>query len=117
MVHALPRLSSGPRDRGYRAHYLLGSGDPLVAKIGNDADGWVFVALTDVGRNSAGRLIAAGAAPVACLAGASGAGIRLSPSHGGCELVSAQGVHDAAQASLRDAAALMRLAWIAPGAP
>ena len=103
-------------DHSYRADYRLSPGDPLIAEVGNQADGYLYLALTKLARDGQGRLVAATGAAFAC-PGAIGGVIRLRPSANGCESTPAMGVRKAAQATLKDPAALERVAWIAPGAP
>jgi hypothetical protein len=103
-------------DHSYRADLSLTGADPVIAELGNDRDGYLFLALTGLAHDDKGRLIAAIGAAVSC-PGQSDGPISATPTAGGCEAVSADGVRKAAQATLGDPSVLTRVAWIAAGAP
>ena len=100
----------------YRTDYRLAAGDPVIAQIGDDRAGYLFLALTELGRNAQGRLIAAAGLPFACPKPGDGA-IKLAPNVNGCETQSPATIRKLAFDTLRDHAELSRVAWIAPGAP
>ena len=100
----------------YRADFSLAGPNPIIAQVGNDRDGYLFLALTKLTHDDKGRLIAAVGAAVACAAPVDGA-ISAAPNAGGCEAASPVEKRRAARASLRDQSILTRVAWIADGAP
>jgi hypothetical protein len=103
-------------NHSYRAGFSLSGADPLIAQVGNAKDGYLFLALTKLAHDDQGRVIAATGAAVACPGPADGA-ISLTPTAGGCEAASADGVREAARATLLDQSLLTRVAWIADGTP
>lgn len=103
-------------DRSYRADYRLAAGDPVIAQVGTEKDGYVFLALTEVDRDSQGRMVGATGAAFACPLPIVGA-ISLRPNLNGCDSAPPDSVREAAKETLQDHAALSRVAWIAPGAP
>jgi hypothetical protein len=103
-------------DRSYRTDYRLAAGDPVIAQIGDDRAGYLYLALTELARDDQGRLIAAAGVPFACPPPADGA-IDLAPSSNGCESKSAETIRKLASETLQDHAELTRVTWIAPGAP
>jgi hypothetical protein len=116
MVRSLPGRGGTSPDQSYRADYRLAAGDPVIAQVGNAKDGFLYLALTELARDDQGRLIAATGAAFACPKPADGA-IRLRPNLNGCESESPEAMRKVASETLADHAALMRVAWIAPGAP
>ncbi len=103
-------------ESSYRAGYRLAAGDPLIAEIGNDKDGQLFLALKDLDRDGEGRLVGATGAAFACPSGPTGR-ISLSPSDGGCAAAAPDRIRRAARDTLQDQGALTRVAWITSGAP
>ena len=103
-------------DASFAADYHLAPGNPVIAQVGTQKDGYVFLALTDLARDDQGRLIGATGAAVACPTPAAGE-ISLKPSLNGCETQSLADVRRAAALTLQDRGALTEVAWIAPGAP
>jgi hypothetical protein len=106
--------ATGPAS--YRADFRLAAGDPMIAQVGNHKDGYLFLALTKLDRDGQGRLVAATGAAIAC----NRTGVEYlfaEPNQGGCERQTPAFVHQAAQETLKDPAALTRVAWIAGGAP
>ncbi len=104
------------RDVSYAADYSFTPGDPLIAQVGTPKDGYVWLALTDLDRDSQGRLVGATGAAVPC-ASASDAEPVLKPRMNGCGGVGLDELRKAAAATLRDRTALTTITWIAPGAP
>lgn len=105
----------------YAADYSLTPGEPLIAQVGTEKDGYLYLALTDLAKDDQGRLVGAIGAAVACpgAAGApsGGGNLAIKPSLNGCDLQSLETVRRAAAATLRDTSALAEVAWIAPGTP
>ncbi len=116
VVQAKPVDEGARAERSYRADYRLAAGDPLIAEIGDDKHGQLFLALTDLDRDGEGQLVGATGAAFACPSGLSGP-ISLSPNEGGCASAGPNRIRKAAEDSLRDPVALTRVAWIASGAP
>ena len=111
----LARAGKSP-DRSYRADYRLAAGDPLIAQVGTQKDGYMFLALTEVAKDEHGRMVGATGAAFACPLPIVGA-ISLRPNLNGCDSAPPDSVREAARETLQDHAALTRVAWIAPGAP
>lgn len=109
------RSLTSAHERSYAARLQIVAGTPLIAKVGVDGSGSLFIALADLARDDRGRLIAAEAAPIACVEAA--ARLRASLNDGGCDRVTPEALRDAAQVSLSAQPGLMRVAWIGPGAP
>jgi len=109
------------RDVSYAADYWFDPGEPLIAQVGTPKDGYVWLALTDLDRDSQGRLIGAVGAAVPCAvpAGESAAGgeATVRTRLNGCSGVAVDAMRKAAVATLQDRAALTTVAWIAPGVP
>ena len=111
--------NSGKRavhDVSYAADVSLTAGEPLIAQVGTQKDGYLFLALTDLAEDDRGRLVGAVGAAVSCPKPKDG-GIVLKPSLNGCDLESVETVRAAAEVALRDRATLTEVAWIAPGSP
>jgi hypothetical protein len=106
----------GLHDVSYAAKLNLTPGDPVIARVGTEKDGYVFLALTDLARDEQGRLIGALGAAVACPGTAHG-GLVLRPNLNGCDKGDPDGVRRAAEAALQDRATLTQVSWIAAGAP
>lgn len=102
--------------KSYAADYSFSPGDPLIAQVGNEKDGYLFLALTDLARDDRGRLVGAVGAAVAC-AKPTGGQLALKPSDNGCDAARLDEVRKAAVTTLQDRGALTKVAWIAPGAP
>ncbi len=103
-------------DRSYRADYRLAAGDPVIAQVGTQKDGYMFLALTEVSRDDQGRMVGATGAAFACPTPIMGS-ISLRPNLNGCDNAPPDSVRAAARETLQDHTALSRVAWIAPGAP
>lgn len=116
IVRSTPTTDAAGAQASYRAGYRLAAGDPVIAKIGNRKDGYLFLALTDLGRDAQGRLVAATGAAFAC-AGAAGPQVTAEPVKNGCAGQPSAVLRRAAQETLKDPSALSRVAWIAAGAP
>jgi len=104
------------RDVSYAADYSFTPGDPLIAQVGTPKDGYVWLALTDLDRDGAGRLVGASGAAVPC-APPPGGELVARPRMNGCDGVGVDELRKAAAATLQDRAALTKITWIAPGAP
>ncbi|MGH6957877.1 MAG: hypothetical protein ACREEW_14520 [Caulobacteraceae bacterium] len=101
----------------YAASLRFSAGDPLIAQVGTQKDGYVFLALTDLSRDGQGRLVGAVGGAVACPGPAGRADLSAKLSRSGCATADPAMVRKAAAQTLRDHAALSQAAWIAPGAP
>ncbi|HEY5107687.1 MAG TPA: hypothetical protein VII73_13115 [Caulobacteraceae bacterium] len=114
------RTEAGPRrltpDHSYRTDYRLAAGNPVIAQIGDDRAGYLYLALTELARDSQGRLVSAAGLPFACPSPSDGA-ISVAPNLSGCASQSPTAIRKLAFATLQDHAELSRVAWIAPGAP
>lgn len=108
--------SRAVHDVSYAADVSLTAGEPLIAQVGTEKDGYLFLALTNLAEDDRGRLVGAVGAAVACPKPKDG-GIVLKPSLNGCDLESVETVRAAAELALRDRASLTEVAWIAPGSP
>jgi hypothetical protein len=104
------------RDVSYAAYYSITPGTPLIAQVGTPKDGYVWLALTDLDRDSAGRLVGASGAAVPC-APPEGGQLVAKPRMNGCDGVGLDELRKAAEATLHDHATLTKITWIAPGAP
>jgi len=116
VVRSRPATGPAVSQASYRTDYTLAPGDPLIARVGNRKDGYLFLALTGLARDDRGRLVAAVGAVFACPR-SSGGSVAAAPTRGGCEGRSADSRRRAAEQTLKDPSALSRVAWIAPGAP
>jgi hypothetical protein len=103
-------------DVSYAADVSLTAGEPLIAQVGTQKDGYLFLALTNLSEDGRGRLVGAIGAAVACPKPKDG-GIMLKPALNGCDLETVETVRAAAELALRDRASLTEVAWIAPGSP
>jgi hypothetical protein len=112
------RSRPGPRapNQSYRAEYRLAAGDPVIAQVGSDKDGYLFLALTDVAKDNQGRMVAATGAAFACPAPRRSR-IALQPTATGCDNADPDALRQAARDTLADRASLTRVEWIASGAP
>lgn len=116
VVHSAATKRRPSNDASFVADYSLTPGDPVIAQVGTQKDGYLFLALTHLANDDQGRLIDAVGAAVACPKPA-GEGISLKPSLNGCDTESLTDVRRAAAETLLDPDALTEVAWIAPGAP
>jgi hypothetical protein len=105
-----------PHDVSYAADVSLTPGEPLIAQVGTQKDGYLFLALTNLAEDERGRLVGAIGAAVACPKPKDG-GLVIKPSLNGCDLETVETVRAAAQVALRDRSTLTEVAWIAPGSP
>ena len=99
-----------------RAGIQVTAGEPVVVQIGSQTSGYLFVAVTDLTRDSHGLVVAAAGAPVSCVTHYM-ARITFSPNMTGCEERTPEEVRHAAAQALQVHDSLTRIAWIAPGAP
>lgn len=109
-----PRGRSAPVS--VRAGIQVTAGEPVVVQIGSQTSGYLFVAVTDLTRNSRGLVVAAAGAPVSCVTHYM-ARITFRPNMTGCEERTPDEVRHAAAQALQERDGLTRVAWIAPGAP
>jgi hypothetical protein len=116
VLHSAYHGARAPTDVSFVADYSLSPGDPLIAQVGTEKDGYMFLALTQLSRDDQGRVISAVGAAVACPQAPSGT-LAIKPSLNGCEAQSIDAVRKAAAATLQDRSALAEADWIAPGAP
>ena len=100
----------------YRAGIQVTAGEPVVVQVGSQASGYLFLAVTDLTRDSHGLVVAAAGAPVSCLTETMSR-ITFRPNMTGCEARSPDEVRHAATEALAERDNLTRVAWIAPGAP
>lgn len=100
----------------FRTGLTVTQGEPLIVQIGSANDGYLFVALTELSRDRAGRVVAAVGAPVVCPTSIL-ARITFRPNMTGCENRSPDEIREAATMALADRTGLSRVAWIAPGVP
>ena len=105
-----------PHDVSYAADVSLTPGEPLIAQVGTQKDGYLFLALTNLAEDERGRLVGAIGAAVSCPKPKDG-GLVIKPSLNGCDLEPVETVRAAAQVALRDRSTLTEVAWIAPGSP
>jgi hypothetical protein len=105
-----------PHSVPYAADYSLTPGEPLIAQVGTERDGYLYLALTDLAEDGQGRLVGAVGAAVACPR-PTGPNLAIKPSLNGCDLQSLATVRKAATATLRDPSILSQVAWIAPASP
>jgi hypothetical protein len=117
VVRSGVRRNRQTTDSSYAADYNLAGGDPVIAQVGTEKDGYMFLALTRLSTDGQGRLIDAIGAAVACPKQAMGGPISIRPNLNGCDTESLNAVRQAAAETLRDRSALTEVAWIAPGAP
>ena len=103
-------------EASFEADLSFAPGDPLIAQVGTEKDGYMFLALTHLAKDDQGRLVGAVGAAVSCPKAQEGA-LVIKPNLTGCESESLDDVRRAAMATLQDHAALTEVAWIAPGAP
>ena len=103
-------------DASFVADYSLAPGDPVIAQVGTQKAGYLFLVLTHLAKDDQGRLIDAVGAAVACPKPV-GDELSLKPSLNGCDTESLSDVRKAAAETLLDQDALTEVAWIAPGAP
>ena len=99
-----------------RAGILVTAGEPVVVQVGSQQSGYLFVAVTDLTRDSHGFVVAAAGAPVSCMTRYVSR-ITFRPNMTGCEDRSTDEVRHAAAQALQERDSLTHIAWIAPGAP
>ena len=116
VVRAHPAKGGGASEQSYRADYRIAAGEPVIAQVGNQHDGYLFLALTELDRDEQGRMIGASGAAFFCRQPTLGR-VSLRPSDNGCDAVEPAVVRQAAAETLQDTALLSRMAWIAPGSP
>jgi hypothetical protein len=111
-----PAHGRRPHSVPYAADYSLTPGEPLIAQVGTERDGYLYLALTNLAEDDQGRLVGAVGAAVACPR-PTGATLAIRPNLNGCDLQSLATVRKAATATLQDRSILSEVAWIGPGAP
>ena len=115
MIRTSARGSAGHSDSSFSADYRLAGDDPVIAQVGNERDGYLFLALTHLSTDDQGQLVGAVGAAIACSASPQGG--RIKPNSNGCDSQPPEAVLRAAELALQDRASLNQVAWIAPGAP
>ncbi|MFI4976913.1 MAG: hypothetical protein ACHP84_20455 [Caulobacterales bacterium] len=105
-----------PSDASYSADYRIDPGDPVIAEVGSEKDGRLFLALTSMAQDDQGQMISATGVAVACPQAAGGV-LSVKPNQNGCDTQPLDDVRKAAAESLHEAPALTKVAWIAAGAP
>lgn len=116
VVRSTSGLRGGQGLASYRAGMQLTAGEPVVVQVGSQADGYVFVALTDLSRDAAGRVVGAMGAPMICETSLIER-ITFRANRTGCESRSADEIQRAAFEALSDPGSLTHVAWVAAGAP
>jgi hypothetical protein len=116
VINSTPRGQHGAGDVSFAADVSIAPGLPVIAQVGTQKDGYLFLALTDLTTDDQGLVIAATGAAVACGKAPHGA-LAITPSRNGCDGESLDVVREAATEALADRAGLTEAAWIAPGAP
>jgi hypothetical protein len=116
VVRSAGGRTSALLDASYAADYRIDGGDPVIAQVGSEKDGYLFLALTNLAKDDQGRLVGATGAAVACPK-QTGGGLSIRPNLNGCESESLDKVRKAAAATLQDRTSLTEIAWIATGAP
>jgi hypothetical protein len=117
VIGSVPRGTKGRADVTFAADVTFTLGDPLIAQVGTQKDGYLFLALTDLAKDDQGRVIAATGAAVPCAKADQNAPLAIKPNTNGCNGVSVDAVREAGAQALQDHAALTEVAWIAAGAP
>jgi hypothetical protein len=116
VVRSAGHKSRPPTDASFVADYSLTAGEPVIAQVGTEKDGYMFLALTQLSQDSRGRLVGAVGAAVACSRPSNGA-LAIKPNLNGCQTESLEAVRKAAAETLLDRTVLDQVAWIAAGAP
>ena len=116
IVGSRPGPKGSTPSASFRVDLRLSTVDPLIAQVGTPRDGYIFVALDKLDRDTDGLVVGAVGAAFACHAAPTGP-ISLKPITGGCELASEEEIHRAAIETLQDETGLSRIAWVAAGAP
>jgi len=117
VLSATPRGQHGTGDVSFAADVSIAPGDPVIAQVGTQKDGYLFLALTHLMRDDQGQVIGATGAAVACGKPAQAGNLSVKPNGNGCDGESLAVVRQAANAALADQTALAQAAWIAAGAP
>ena len=117
VIGSVPRGQKGRGDVTFAADFTFTLGDPLIAQVGTQKDGYLFLALTDLAKDDQGRVIAATGAAVPCAKAAQNAPLAIKPSTNGCDGETVEEVRQAGAQALQDHAALTEVAWIAAGVP
>lgn len=116
VVHSPQGRSVRVGDTSYRAGITVTAGEPVVVQVGSQEGGFLYVAVTDMTRDSQGLVVAAAGAPVSCVTGYM-TRISFRPNMTGCEDRPTDEVRRAAAQALSEHEGLTHIAWIAPGAP
>lgn len=116
VVHS-PQVRRGrSTESSFRAGIQVTAGEPVVVQVGSQESGFLFVAVTDLTRNSRGLVVAAAGAPVSCVEDYM-TRVTFRPNATGCDNRSPEDVRRAATRALAGNDSLTHIAWIAPGAP
>ena len=116
VMRSAAAASGSAVDHSYATDFRVAAGDPMIVRVGSARDGYMFLALTDLGADDRGQVISASGAPVACPK-VDVRGRTLRPNLTGCESETLDTVRKAAAATLQDSPALTHVAWIASGSP
>jgi|SRR5215469_3994763 len=116
IIHTAAWGASGHIDASFAADYSLAGGDPVIAQVGTQKDGYLYLALTRLSTDSQGQLVDAMGAAISCPKPAQGA-LIIKPSLNGCDSETPEAVRRAGVLALQDRASLDEVAFIAPGNP
>ena len=116
IIHSAAWGATGHIDASFTADYSLAGGDPVIAQVGTQKDGFLYLALTQLATDQQGQLVDARGAAISCPKAAQGSAL-IKPSLNGCETETPEAVRRAAALALQDHAALDEVAFIAPGNP
>ena len=116
IIHSAAWGATGHIDASFAADYSLAGGDPVIAQVGTQKDGYLYLALTQLATDQQGQLVDAMGAAISCPKAAR-PGLLIKPSLNGCDDETPDAVRRAAVLALQDHAALSEVAFIAPGNP
>ena len=116
IIHSAAWGATGHIDASFAADYSLAGGDPVIAQVGTQKDGYLYLALTQLATDGQGQLVDAMGAAISCPKAAQSS-LLIKPSLNGCDDETPEAVRRAAVLALQDHAALSEVAFIAPGNP
>lgn len=116
IIHSAAWGATGHIDASFTADYSLAGNDPVIAQVGTQKDGYLYLALTQLATDPQGQLVDARGAAISCPKQAESSPL-IKPSLNGCESETPEAVRRAAALALQDHAALDEVAFIAPGNP
>src|SRR5579863_2074788 len=85
VINLTPRGATGHGDVSFAADLSLAPGDPMIAQVGDQKDGYLFLALTDLSEDERGQLVGATGAPVVCAQPNSSGAMLIKPNRTGCD--------------------------------